>query len=283
MTTSVQLPETVVLFGEKIPVTDIEIYERFDRELTSWTYQHGNTLLSIKRANRYFPLIEPILKSEGIPDDFKYLAVVESFLDKKVVSPAKAAGLWQFLDTTGRQYGLEITAQVDERYDVEKATYAACRYLKNAYAKYGNWLLAAASYNAGQARISTELDKQIGESFFDLWLNEETTRYIYRIMTVKEIFEHPYEYGFVIKPNHLYPPIAYKEIEVTETIPDLAAFAKEQGYTYAQLKQGNTWLRGRSLTVAKDKSYRIRLPEKKSLHRTPESKIKVHDRRWVVE
>lgn len=283
MTSSIQLPESVTLFEETIPITDVEIYERLDRELTSFTYQHGNTMLSIKRANRYFPIIEPILKSQGIPVDFKYLAVVESMLDEKAFSPAKAAGIWQFLDATGRQYGLEITSQVDERYHVEKATVAACRYLKKAYERYGNWFLVAAAYNAGPNRISTELEKQKGKTFFDLWLNEETTRYIYRIMAIKEIFEQPYRYGFVLRSEHLYPPMTYKEITITETIPDLAQFAKDHGYSYAQLKRSNIWLRDRKLTVVDGKRYQIRFPEKKMLYRTPWTKVIVYDKRWVED
>ena len=283
MMTSIQLPESVTLFDTVIPITDVEIYERLDRELTSFTYQHGNTLLSIKRANRYFPIIEPILKSQGIPVDFKYLAVVESMLDEKAFSSAKAAGIWQFLDVTGRQYGLEITSQVDERYHVKKATIAACRYLKDAYKKYGDWILVAAAYNAGQNRISTELEKQKGKVFFDLWLNEETTRYIYRIMAIKEIFEQPYHYGFVLRSEHLYPPMRYKEITVTKTIPDLAQFAREQGYTYAQLKRSNIWLRDRKLTVVDGKEYQIRFPEKEMLYRVPSTKVMIYDKRWVED
>ena len=280
MTASIRVPESVRLFDRTIPINDVEIYERLDRELTTFTYQHGTTLLCIKRANRYFPIIEPILKEEGVPDDFKYLAVVESMLDYKIVSPAKAAGIWQFMESAGKLYGLEISAQVDERFNVEKATRAACKYLKDAYAEYGDWMLAAASYNAGRVRITDELSKQKGANFFDLWLNEETTRYLYRIMAIKEVFEHPYRYGFVIMPEHLYPVIDYTKVEVTASIPDLAAFAKEKDCTYAELKRANPWLRDRSLTV-KDKSYTILLPEKSSLHRTPHSDIKVHDRRWV--
>ena len=282
MTASIRLPESLRLFDRTIAINDMEIYERLDRELTIFTYQHGSTMLSIKRANRYFPMIERILKEQGVPDDFKYLAVVESALDYKAVSPAKAAGMWQFMESTGKMYGLEISAQVDERLDVGKATLAACKYLKNAYREYDDWMLAAASYNAGKGRITGELEKQKGDVFFDLWLNEETTRYLYRIMAIKEVFEHPYRYGFVIKPEHLYPVIDYKELEITTSIPDLASFAKEKGYTYAELKRANPWLRDRSLTV-KDKYYTILLPDKKSLHRTPHSKIKVHDPRWVEE
>ena len=283
MTAAVQLPESVNLFGADYPVDDVDFYERLDRELTIFTYQHGSTLLSIKRANRYFPVIEPILKAQGIPDDFKYLAVIESSLDPLAISPAKAVGIWQFMETTGKQYGLEVSTEVDERYHLEKATVAACRYLKSAYKQYGDWLLVAASYNAGMGRISDELGKQQGKTFFDLYLNGETTRYIYRIMAIKEVFRQPYRYGFVVKANHLYPPVAVNNMDVDKTIPDLAVYAKELGYTYAQIKQYNPWLRSRALTVKESKTYSVSLPEKKSLYRTPNSKIKVHEQKWVEE
>ena len=283
MTAAIELPESITLFGQNYPVDDVSFYERLDRELTIFTYQHGSTLLNIKRANRYFPIIEPILKAQGIPDDFKYLAVIESSLDMNAISPAKAAGIWQFMEATGKQYGLEVSTDVDERYHVEKATVAACRYLKSAYNLYGDWLLAAASYNAGKGRISDELTKQKGKTFFDLHLFEETTRYIYRIMAIKEVFRQPYRYGFVLKPNHLYPPVAVNDIMVDKTIPDLALYAKEKGYSYAQLKRFNPWLRSRSLTVKEGKKYTIHLPDKKSLYRKPNSKVKVHEQQWVEE
>ena len=283
MTASVQLPELITIFGKDYPVNDVNFYERLDRELTIFTYQHGSTLLNIKRANRYFPVIEPILKEQGIPDDFKYLAVIESSLDPIAVSPAKAAGMWQFLESTGKMYGLEVAGEVDERYHIEKATVAACRYLKSAYKLYGDWLLVAASYNAGTGRISDELKKQQGKTFFDLYLNEETTRYIYRLMAIKEVFKQPSRYGFVIKPNHLYPPIVFNEAVVDKTISDLALFAKEKGYSYAQLKQYNPWLRNRALTVKEGGKYTIYLPDKKSLSRNANSKITVHEARWVEE
>jgi len=283
MTASVQLPASVDLFGKNYPVDDVEFYERLDRELTIFTYQHGSTLLNIKRANRYFPIIEPILEAQGIPDDFKYLAVIESSLDPKAISPAKAAGMWQFLESTAKQFGLEVTADVDERYHVEKSTIAACRYLKRAYGIYGDWILAAASYNAGMGRISDELARQKGETFFDLYLVEETTRYIYRLMAMKEVFRQPYHYGFVIKPNHLYPPVDMVDVEVNKSIPDLAVFAKDKGVSYARLKQNNLWLRSRSLMVKEGKKYTISLPDAKSLLRKPDTKVKVHEKSWVTE
>ena len=283
MTASIQLPASVDLFGKTYPVDDVDFYERLDRELTIFTYQHGSTLLNIKRANRYFPIIEPILKANGIPDDFKYLAVIESSLDPKAVSPAKAAGMWQFLESTGKQFGLEVAGDVDERYHVEKSTAAACRYLKSAYATYGDWVLAAASYNAGMGRISDELVKQKGKTFFDLYLVEETTRYIYRLMAIKEVFRQPYRYGFVIKPGHLYPPVDMVNVEVKASIPDLAAFAKEKGVSYARLKQNNLWLRNRSLTVKEGAKYTISLPGAESILRNPNTKVKVHEKAWVTE
>lgn len=285
MTKSVDVPSEIVFAREKIDLTRYDMHERFDREINGFTYLHSTTMLLIKRANRYFPVIEPILKKNNIPDDFKYLCVIESNLDHRAVSPAGAAGLWQFMKGTAPRYGLEVSGEVDERYSIEKATEAACRYFKEAHAKYGSWTNVALSYNAGQGRISGELDKQQATEGLDLWLVEETSRYYYRMLAIKQVFENPYKYGFVLKEEQLYKPIKFKEVKIAESITDLAAFAKQQGITYAQLKDFNAWLRDRKLTItAKNpKTYTILIPENESLYYKKGDRIKVHNRNWVVQ
>lgn len=285
MTKSIQVPEKVMFAGEEIRLDRYDMHERFDREINGFTYLHSTTLLLIKRANRFFPIIEPILKANGVPDDFKYLAVIESNLDHRIVSPAGAAGLWQFMKTTAPSYGLEVSSEVDERYSVEKATVAACKYLKQAYAKYGSWSSAALAYNGGQNRISSELVKQQAEDGLDLWLVSETTRYYFRMLAIKEVFENPYRYGFVLTDKDLYKPIEFKKVEVTQSIPDLATFAKENGVTYAQLKDFNTWLRDRKLTISakSQSSYTILIPTKESLHYKKGERVKVHNEKWIYQ
>lgn len=281
MIVSPDIPRQVEFCGNMIPMEKFDMYERLDRELTSFSYLHASTMLLFKRANRYFPIIEPILKANGIPDDFKYLAVIESLLDPKAVSSARAVGLWQFMEATGKQFGLTVTPMVDERMHIPKSTEAACKYLKSAYTKYGNWATVAASYNAGMGRISDELNKQDADTAFDLWLVEETSRYVFRILAIKQIFENPYKYGFVLKAKDLYKPIAFTDVEVTTDIPDLAAFAKEQGITYSDLKQFNMWLKDRKLLTA-GKTYKIQIPDKDDLYyKRPNHKV--HDSRWVVD
>ncbi len=285
MTRSIDVPSEVEFAGEKIDLTRYDMHERFDREINGFTYLHSTTMLLIKRANRYFPIIEPILKKNDIPDDFKYLCVIESNLDHKAVSSAGAAGLWQFMKRTAPTYGLEVSAEVDERYSVEKSTEAACKYFKEAYNKYGSWVSVALSYNAGQGRISGELQKQQAEEGLDLWLVEETSRYYYRMLAIKKVFEHPYKFGFVLKEDQLYKPVKFKEVKVTESITDLAEFAKQQGITYAQLKDFNLWLRDRKLTISakSPKTYTILVPEAESLYYKEGEKIKVHNKNWVTE
>ena len=207
MTGSVDVPERMTFAGEKITFDRYDLRERMDKELNSFTYFHSTTLLLFKRANRIFPIIEPILKEQGIPDDIKYLAVIESSLDYRAVSPARAAGLWQFMPATAPRYGLEVSAEVDERYHIEKSTVAAARYLKESYRKYNSWAAAALSYNGGQARITNALNNQNVQEALDLWLVEETTRYYFRILAIKEIFENPRKYGFVLEAHQLYKPI----------------------------------------------------------------------------
>lgn len=283
MTASVEVPESMTFAGEKITFDRYDKRERMDRELNSFTYFHSTTMLLFKRANRIFPIIEPILKKQGLPDDLKYLAVIESSLDYRAVSPARAAGLWQFMQSTGKQYGLEITSEVDERYHIEKSTAAASRYLRSAYRKYGSWSGAALSYNGGQGRITTEMNKQRAADALDLWLVEETTRYYYRMLAIKLIFENPQQYGFVIKPEHLYKPMAFREVRITSSIPDLALFAKSNKVTYAQLKDFNSWLRSTKLSNAQGKSYTFLIPTAESLYYRKGEQPKIHDSAWTVK
>lgn len=283
MTASVVIPESMHFAGEKITFDRYDKHERMDREINNFAYFHSTTLLLFKRANRIFPIIEPILKQQGVPDDLKYLAVIESSLDPRAVSPARAAGLWQFLQSTGKQYGLEVSAEVDERYHIEKSTVAACRYLKETYQKYGSWSAAALSFNGGQARITNELRDQRVDEALDLWLVEETTRYYYRMLSIKQIFEHPQQYGFILKPADLYKPMEFKEVTVSSSIPDLVAFAKQYNITYAQLKDFNSWLRSNKLSNASGKTYTIVIPTKESLYYKKGDQPKVHHAAWVVE
>jgi hypothetical protein len=240
-------------------------------------------MLLFKRANRIFPIIEPILKQEGVPDDLKYLAVIESSLDPRAVSPARATGLWQLLSGTAQELGLEVSSEVDERYHISKSTVAACRFLKDAYRRYGSWSAAVMSYNGGKARITSELSKQQAEEALDLWLVEETSRYYFRMMAIKSLFENPSKYGFILRGDQLYKPMEFKEVNVSTAIPNLASFARENGITYAQLKDFNSWLRDTKLTNKLGKTYTILIPTRESLYYKKGEKIKIHDKRWVTE
>jgi hypothetical protein len=262
---AVEIPASLDFAGEPVPLDIFFTREALDRELLVNTYWHSNTMQLLKRAARFFPVIEPILKRNNIPDDFKYLALIESgFMN--VVSPSNAAGFWQFLDKTGKQYGLEVTEQVDERYHVEKSTEAACRYLKAAYAEFNNWTLAAASYNAGQGRISREWARQNTNDYYDMYLNAETSRYIFRILAMKLIIENPSGYGFLLRNKDLYPPLTTYSIPVDTSITDLVNFAARYKVSYRILKEFNPWLRSDQLKVLPGKSYKIDLPDKNSLN-----------------
>lgn len=277
------VPTNMTFAGKLVDLRRADLRERLDRELITFTYGHTTTLLMIKRANRYFPIIEPILKECGIPDDLKYLMVIESSVDIRALSPAKAAGLWQFMPATGKEYGLEVSANVDERYHVEKATRAACKYLKDGYGKYGDWLTVAASYNAGFARITSELEKQKTDTSMDMWLNKETSRYMFRILAAKQVFSSPQQYGFVLRASDLYPTLPTKSYEVKSTITDLGTFAKEQGVPMSLLKEANPWLMSNTLPVRSGgKTYIIQIPVIEKWNYTPDSTIP-HNSNWVVE
>ncbi len=280
-TISVNVPDEMVFAGEKIVFDRYDLHERMDRELNSFTYFHSTTLLLFKRANRIFPIIEPILKQQGLPDDIKYLAVIESSLHPRAVSPANAAGLWQFISSTGKGYGLEITSEVDERYHIEKSTVAAAKYLKSARNQYGSWSAAALSYNGGMGRITSELRNQRVNDALDLWLVEETSRYYFRMLAIKLIFENPKAYGFHIQPQHLYKPVEFKEVRVSSSINNLTDFAKQHGISYAQLKDFNSWLRDTKLLNRSGKTYTILIPTKESLFYDESERVKVHDPRWI--
>jgi hypothetical protein len=246
--------------GEKVPTSDNDVSERLDREMVTNINYHSNTTLVIKRANKVFPIIEPILKANGIPDDFKYLAVIESSL-VNAVSPAGARGVWQFMPATAKEYNMEVSGDVDERYHLEKATEAACKYLNDAYKKFGNWTLVAAAYNGGMAGINRVLETQQVSNYYDALFYEETGRYVFRILALKEIMKNAPKYGFDIPQNQLYVSVPTKKIYVNATITDLATFAKEQGTNYKTLKVLNQWLRDKKLTVLDGKTYLIDIPE----------------------
>jgi membrane-bound lytic murein transglycosylase D len=260
---SLPIPHDLEFAGEKIPLEDIDIKERLDKELVINTYYHSQTFFVLKKAHRWFPIIEPILKEEGIPDDFKYLAVIESALDN-AVSPAGASGFWQFMKATGLNYDLEINAFVDERYNIEKSTRAACKYLKQSYKYFNNWTLSAASYNMGAGGIQTSLKDQNVSNYYDLYLNQETARYVFRIAAMKAIFESPESYGFNIRPKDFYEPYETNAIEVDTTIGDLTKFAQEKGFNLKIIKLLNPWLRDKSLPNKSRKKYIILLPKSDS-------------------
>lgn len=274
------IPTEVAFAGQTIDLDRVDMYERLDRELTSMVYTHGNTLLLIKRANKYFPILEPILKKNKVPVDLLYLACVESTLNQRALSPAKAAGLWQFMPSTAKQYGLEVNEWVDERYDIEKETEAACRYLLKAFNEYGNWESAAASYNGGTSRITTELEKQLADSAFDLYLVDETSRYMFRILATKLIMENPSLYGFNLKPQQLYQPVEYDTVTVSGQVADWPSWASRHGLSYSQLREANPWIRAKSLPNKTGKIYKVKIPKKESLYRSSQ-KQHVHNPNWI--
>ena len=278
-----EIPAEVHFADEIIRLDRADLRERMDREITAFTYSHQLTLLMIKRANRYFPIVEPILKECGVPDDLKYLMVIESNLSPLARSSVGAAGMWQFMQETGRKYGLEVNTNIDERYNIEKATRAACAYLKESYEMYGDWMTVAASYNAGQNGISRRLEQQGVDNAMDLWLVEETSRYMFRILTAKTVLENPKAYGFMLKRSQLYPYIAPKTIiTTTQQIDDLTAFAKKYGVTLAQLKEENPWLREYTMNNKSGRTYRLRIPDVEGLHYDP-AKTPPHHPNWTVD
>ena len=253
------IPENLTFAGEKVPTDRYDIRERMDRELLVNTYWQSNGLLMMKRANKFFPVIEPLLKKYGIPDDFKYLAVAESGLQNNS-SPAGASGFWHFLRTSAREYGLEVNRNVDERYHLELATKVAAAYLKKSKERFGTWTLAAAAYNAGNARIANRLKNQQVDDYYDLLLNSETSRYVFRIVALKEIMSNPKKYGFEFDEEDLYSLPKTRTVEVDTAIVNIASFAKHFGTNYKVLKLHNPWLRENKLNNKSRKLYHIKIP-----------------------
>lgn len=247
--------------GERVPLEDDEVRERLDRELQINAYWQSNTILSMKLANRYFDEIEKILVEEGVPTDFKYLPLIESGF-RDVVSPAGAAGFWQFLSGTGRNFGLEINDAIDERYHLQKSTRAACKYLKDAKERLGSWSLAAAAYNFGTDGISSKLQAQQVNNYYDLFLTQETSRYVFRMLAMKVIFSNPQKAGFYLKEADLYQPFSYNEITVDSTISDITSFAKNYNLNYKDIKVLNSWLRSTHLPNKSKKTYQIKITNK---------------------
>lgn len=246
--------------GEEVPLDLFYVNEAYEREITSATFMHSSTVTMFKRASRWFPVIEPILKKNGIPDEFKFLAVAESNLGN-VVSPSGAEGFWQFLKTTGTHYGLEINADVDERYNLEKATEAACRYFKDAYSTFRSWTLVAASYNRGMDGITKALQKQMVTGYYDLYLNDETSRYVFRILAYKEVYAHPVKYGFYLREKDFYPQIPTRIIVIDSAIPNLPAFAQKMKISYRILREFNPWIQSYVLPNKSRKMYTFLIPK----------------------
>lgn len=260
---AIDLDKPFTLAGERVPMENPDVYERMDRELSVNTYWHSTTLLNIKNAYKYFPIIEKILAEEGVPDDFKYLAIAESNL-RNATSPAGAKGLWQFMRETGKYYGLESSSEVDERYHLEKSTRAACKYIKDYYKRFKSWTLSAAAYNMGGTRLKREMDVQRGETYYDLNLNQETDRYVFRIIAIKEVIGNPERFGFYLDNDEGYEPMTnFDIIEVDGPIPNLGDFALKNGISYRTLKVYNPWLRSSKLTNSARKTYEIKIPKKK--------------------
>ena len=256
---ALQLPNNLNLAGERVPIEIEDVKERMDRELLVNTYWQSNGLLLLKRAHKYFPILETLLKKYGIPDDFKYLALAESgFIDE--TSTAGAAGIWHFMKKTGKEYGLEINKNVDERYHIEKSTKVAAAYLKKAKERFGSWTLAAAAYNAGNYGIAKRLETQQVTSYYDALLPDETERYVFRILALKEVISNPKKYGFVFDENDLYTLEKTKEIKVDSAITNIASFAKNFGVNYKELKKHNPWLRENHLNNKSKKNYLIKIP-----------------------
>jgi membrane-bound lytic murein transglycosylase D len=257
---SFEVPTNLTFAGEPVPLNLPDVKERLDKELQINCYWHSNTIFLMKRAHRWLPQMEEILRRYNIPDDFKYLPLIESNL-LNVVSPKDAVGYWQILESSGSELGLEISKTVDERYDPLKSTEAACKYLRNAYNKFGNWALVAASYNRGMTGMQKALDNQQVDSYYDLFLNDETSRYVFRIIAIKEIIENPRKYGFRVNPAHLYQEEPLRFVEVDADISDLVSFARKNGTNYKLLKRHNPWLRDEKLSVKRGRKYRIALPK----------------------
>jgi hypothetical protein len=256
----VPLKKSYNFAGEPLPLDNFDVRERLARELTVNSYYHSSTTENLKKMVRYFPVIESILRANGLPDDLKYLAVAESNLSN-ATSPAGAKGFWQFMAPSARQYGLQVTREVDERYHLEKSTQAACQYFQDLYKRFGSWTMAAAAYNSGPTRFSKEKNLQRMDNYYDMNLNVETGRYIFRIVAIKEVMKNPEDFGFYINGEAAYPPLkAFRTLEINQAIENLGDFAIEQGISYRMLKLYNPWLISHQLSNPARKTYRIRIP-----------------------
>lgn len=258
--TPVEIPDKLKFAGEDVPLEYFDVRESLDRELLSTVYFHSQTIRYLKSMPRYFSMIEPILKTNGVPEDFKYLCVAESGFDIRALSPAKAAGFWQLLDVVAKENGLEVNNEVDERYHIEKATLVACRIFKAAYQKYGSWTLVAAAYNGGRAGLDQKITRQKVKSYYDMQFVEETSRYIFRILALKLVMEDPEKYGFKVDKKDMYPIIETKNVEVKSSISDLPAWAINKGINFKILKMFNPWLRDFSLKNPGTKTYIFKVP-----------------------
>ncbi len=277
-----EIPAKVTFAGNTVSLDRDDMYERLDRELTAMAYTHGNTLLTIKRANRYFPVMAPILKRNGVPLDMLYLACIESTLNPRALSPAGAAGFWQLMPATAKEFGLEVNNFVDERYNLEKATEAACRYLKRAYSRYGNWESVAASYNGGMARISRELQAQGQNTAYNLYLTDETSRYMFRLLAMKLIMTRPADYGFSLKANQLYRAAECTPVKISGPVDDWQQWAIDHGTTYMALRDHNPWIRAKSLPNKTGKTYTVMVPKPGAQMRSRQ-KPTVYDRNWIKD
>jgi|SRR5690554_5379221 len=254
------VPDEIIFAGEQIPLEDLDIKERLDKELVINNFWHSNTMLTMKRANRWLPRMKAIFEAESVPEDLVYIGVIESGL-QNVTSPRGAKGFWQFMEATAREYKLTVNSQIDERYHVEKSTLAACKYLKKAYQKFGSWILAAASYNLGVYGITDNLERQKVDNYFDLSLNPETARYIFRILAVKMVFENPSDYGFYLDSESLYPPYKTKEVVIDSTISNLYEWSVENGISMKILRKLNPWIRSRDFKVKNNESFIFKIPD----------------------
>lgn len=255
-----EIPDEMVFAGERIPLEDLDVKERLDNELIVNNFWHSNTILMMKRANRWFPMMKSVLKEYDLPEDLVYIALIESGL-RNVTSPAGAKGFWQIMEATGREYGLYINEDVDERNHAEKSTKVAAEFLKKAYEKFGSWTLAAAAYNRGMSGIERDQVQQGVESYFDLSLNNETARYVYRILAIKMIFENPEKYGFYIDKEDLYLPYITKEVEVDTSITNIYDWARAQGSSIKIVRKLNPWILGKKLEVREGEKWIVKLPK----------------------
>jgi hypothetical protein len=254
------IPDELVFAGEPVPLENFDTRESLDKELLVNAYWHSHTLLVLKKTKRYFAIIEPILKKYGIPEDFKYIPMAESNFEN-ARSPVGAVGAWQFLESTAKEYGLEVNNEVDERYHLEKSTEAACKFFQESYAIYQNWTLAAASYNVGRKGINYQIERQQVNNYYDLLLNEETARYIFRVLAFKLITENPQQFGFHLEEEDYYPPLPFQEVEINGSIANMAEFAGQYSINYKMLKLFNPWLRESYLTNKSGKTYLIKIPQ----------------------